>query len=31
MGGYKQSGWGREFGKEGVEMYTEVKSVVVRC
>jgi len=31
FGGYKQSGWGREFGREGVEIYTEVKSVVVRC
>ncbi len=27
MGGYKQSGWGRELGREGVEAYTEVKSV----
>ena len=31
FGGYKQSGWGREFGRVGVEAYTEVKSVVVRC
>jgi len=27
MGGTKQSGWGRELGREGVEAYTEVKSV----
>lgn len=30
FGGYKQSGWGREFGREGVEMYTEVKSVMMK-
>ncbi len=29
MGGYKQSGWGRENGREGVEEYFETKSVVV--
>ena len=29
FGGYKQSGWGRENGREGVEAYTEVKSVSV--
>jgi phenylacetaldehyde dehydrogenase len=29
FGGYKQSGWGRENGREGVEAYTEVKSVTV--
>lgn len=29
FGGYKQSGWGRENGREGVEMYTELKSVAV--
>ena len=29
LGGYKQSGWGRENGREGVEIYTEVKSVTV--
>lgn len=28
-GGFKHSGWGREGGKQGVEIYTEVKSVVV--
>jgi aldehyde dehydrogenase (NAD+) len=27
FGGYKQSGWGREYGKEGIEMYLETKSV----
>jgi phenylacetaldehyde dehydrogenase len=29
FGGYKQSGWGRENGREGVEAYTEIKSVSV--
>jgi phenylacetaldehyde dehydrogenase len=29
FGGYKQSGWGREHGREGVEAYTEVKSITV--
>ncbi|MBL8552501.1 MAG: aldehyde dehydrogenase family protein [Hyphomonadaceae bacterium] len=29
LGGFKQSGWGRENGRSGVEMYTELKSVVV--
>ena len=28
-GGFKQSGWGREYGREGVEIYTETKSVLV--
>ncbi len=28
-GGFKQSGWGREYGREGVEIYTEIKSVMV--
>ncbi|KAF5311392.1 hypothetical protein D9758_018971 [Tetrapyrgos nigripes] len=27
FGGYKMSGVGREFGKEGLEMYTQVKAV----
>ena len=27
-GGYKQSGWGREAGRVGVEEFTEIKSVV---
>jgi phenylacetaldehyde dehydrogenase len=30
FGGYKQSGWGREMGKEVLELYTEVKSVCTR-
>jgi phenylacetaldehyde dehydrogenase len=29
FGGYKQSGWGREFGAEGLNAYTQTKSVVV--
>lgn len=29
LGGYKQSGWGRENGRAGVEAYTELKSVIV--
>jgi phenylacetaldehyde dehydrogenase len=29
FGGYKQSGWGRENGREGVEVFTEIKSVTV--
>lgn len=29
FGGYKQSGFGRESGREGVEAYTELKSVAV--
>jgi phenylacetaldehyde dehydrogenase len=29
IGGYKQSGWGRELGREGVEMYTEIKAVAI--
>lgn len=28
-GGYKQSGWGRENGRAGVEAFTEIKSVFV--
>lgn len=28
-GGYKQSGWGREMGKDAMELYTETKSVAV--
>ncbi|WP_319003278.1 aldehyde dehydrogenase family protein [Celeribacter naphthalenivorans] len=28
-GGYKQSGWGREMGKDAIEIYTETKSVAV--
>jgi phenylacetaldehyde dehydrogenase len=30
FGGYKQSGWGREFGAESVDMYLETKTVVIR-
>jgi aldehyde dehydrogenase (NAD+) len=26
-GGYKASGWGREMGKEAIDLYTEVKAV----
>lgn len=29
LGGFKQSGWGRENGRVGVEAYTELKSVTV--
>ncbi|HWK14562.1 MAG TPA: aldehyde dehydrogenase family protein [Rhizobiaceae bacterium] len=29
FGGYKQSGWGREYGREGVEAYTELKTVAI--
>lgn len=29
FGGYKESGWGREFGRQGAEEYTETKSVMV--
>jgi phenylacetaldehyde dehydrogenase len=28
-GGFKQSGWGREKGHEGLHLYTEVKSVIM--
>jgi acyl-CoA reductase-like NAD-dependent aldehyde dehydrogenase len=28
FGGYKQSGWGRENGWEGMEQYMELKSVI---
>jgi phenylacetaldehyde dehydrogenase len=27
FGGYKQSGWGREMGRDVLEMYTEVKAI----
>ncbi len=30
FGGYKQSGWGRENGLEGLHAYTELKSVVCK-
>ena len=29
FGGMKLSGWGRENGREGVEAFTELKSVAV--
>jgi phenylacetaldehyde dehydrogenase len=29
LGGYKQSGWGRENGSDAIKAYTEVKTVVV--
>ena len=29
FGGFKQSGWGREQGREAILLYTEVKSVGV--
>lgn len=29
FGGYKQSGWGREGGREGVEAFTELKTVLI--
>src|SRR6202166_1688602 len=30
FGGYKESGWGREMGKEVLEHYTEVKSICIK-
>jgi phenylacetaldehyde dehydrogenase len=30
IGGFRQSGWGREHGREGLMIYTESKSVMVR-
>ena len=30
FGGYKQSGWGREFGQESIDAYTQAKSIMVR-
>ena len=29
FGGFKQSGWGREKGRDVLDLYTEVKSVVM--
>jgi acyl-CoA reductase-like NAD-dependent aldehyde dehydrogenase len=29
-GGFKQSGWGRELGQEGVEAFTELKAVMIK-
>jgi phenylacetaldehyde dehydrogenase len=30
FGGYKQSGWGREMGKDVLEHYTQTKAVCAR-
>ena len=30
FGGFKESGWGRELGQEGVEAFTELKAVTVK-
>jgi phenylacetaldehyde dehydrogenase len=30
FGGYKQSGWGREMGRDALELYTETKAVCVQ-
>jgi phenylacetaldehyde dehydrogenase len=30
FGGYKQSGWGREMGRDVLDLYTQVKAVCVR-
>lgn len=30
FGGYKQSGWGREFGKDGLDLYLETKAITVK-
>ncbi len=30
IGGYKQSGWGREHGLEGLKLYMETKSIMAR-
>jgi len=30
MGGYKQSGYGRENGAESIEAYSQTKSVLMR-
>jgi phenylacetaldehyde dehydrogenase len=30
FGGYKQSGWGREMGKDALELYTQTKAVCAR-
>jgi phenylacetaldehyde dehydrogenase len=30
FGGFKQSGWGREFGAEGIEAFLETKAVIIR-
>jgi aldehyde dehydrogenase (NAD+)/betaine-aldehyde dehydrogenase len=28
-GGFKQSGWGRELGPYALDLYTEIKTVIV--
>ena len=30
FGGYKQSGWGREMGREAIDLYTQVKAVTLQ-
>lgn len=30
FGGFKQSGWGRENGRQGVEAFTELKSIAIK-
>jgi len=30
FGGYKESGWGREMGRDVFELYTQTKSIVIR-
>jgi phenylacetaldehyde dehydrogenase len=30
FGGFKQSGWGREFGRDGLDLYLETKAVTVK-
>ena len=30
FGGYKQSGWGRELGREVMDLYTETKAVMMQ-
>jgi acyl-CoA reductase-like NAD-dependent aldehyde dehydrogenase len=30
FGGWRESGWGREFGRAGVESFTELKSVAFK-
>lgn len=30
FGGWRESGWGREFGRAGVESFTELKSIAVK-
>jgi phenylacetaldehyde dehydrogenase len=30
FGGYKQSGWGREMGKDALSLYTQTKAVCAR-